>query len=242
MLSTVVLFVLYPSIHLSIHSLHLAHKHINKSIPTPSPSAAMTKQTNHNHHGEKPCRRRHHNLNPKSHFSIPRHRPDADASSSIKKGKLIACVFLTRRDGTCIELKDAKVHHFEIMGEQFVTIKNWEGDAELSGRKVERFFASKRSKAKKSEKAGEKQDDVVGETLQDGRDKDENKEETGNTSNFNFSGRVHGGVHLGQAVQSLSTSLTGLSLAPASGDHIMEESEDGVSTDDTIRSRVQSME
>lgn len=235
MLSTVVLFVLYPSIHLSIHSLHLAHKHINKSIPTPPPSAAMTKQTNHNYHGERPCRRRHHNLNPKSHFSIPRHRPDADASSSIKKGKLIACVFLTRRDGTCIELKDAKVHHFEIMGEQFVTIKNWEGDAELSGRKVERFFTSKRSKAKKSEKAGEKQDDVVGETLQDGRD-------TSNTSNFNFSGRVHGGVHLGQAVQSLSTSLTGLSLALASGDHIMEESEDGVSTDDTIRSRVQSME
>lgn len=235
MLSTVVLFVLYPSIHLSIHSLHLAHKHINKSIPTPSPSAAMTKQTNHNHHGEKPCRRRHHNLNPKSHFSISRHRPDADASSSIKKGKLIACVFLTRKDGTCIELQHAKVHHFEIMGEQFVIIKNWEGDAELSGRKVERFFASKRSKAKKRQKAGEKQDDVVGETLQDGRD-------TSNTSNFNFSGRVHGGVHLGQAVQSLSTSLTGLSLALASGDHIMEASEDGVSSDDTIRSRVQSME
>lgn len=121
------------------------------------------------------------------------------------------------------------------MGEQFVTIKNWEGDAELSGRKVERFFVSKRSKAKKSEKAGEKQDDGVGETLQDGRD-------TSNTSNFNLSGRVHGGVHLGQAVQSLSTSLTGLSLALSSGDHIMEESEDGVSTDDTIRSRVQSME
>lgn len=235
MLSTVVLFVLYPSIHLSIHSLHLAHKHINISIPTPSPSAAMTKQTNHNHHGERPCRRRHHNLNPKSHLSIPRLRPDADASSSIKKGKLIACVFLERKDGTCIELKDAKVHHFEIMGEQCVTIKNWEGDAKLSGRKVERFFASKRSKAKKSEKAGEEQDDVVGETLQDGRD-------TSNTSNFNFSGQAHGGVHLGQAVQSLSTSLNGLSLAPASGDHIMEESEDGVFTDDSIRSRVQSME
>ena len=128
------------------------------------------------------------------------------------------------------------------MGLQCVIIKNWEGDAEISDMDVERLFASNLNKAKKGEKAGEKQDDVVGETLQNGRDKEENKEETGNTSNFNFSGQVHGGVHLGQAVQSLSTSLTGLSLAPASGDHIMEESKDGVSTDDSIRSRVQSME
>lgn len=116
------------------------------------------------------------------------------------------------------------------------------GDAELSDMDVERFFASNLSKAEKSEKAGEKQDDVVGETLQDGRDKEKVKEDTGNTSNFNFPGQVHGGVHLGQAVKSLSTSLNGLSLAPASGDHIMGRSEEGISADDSIRSRVQSME
>ncbi|KAG2161345.1 hypothetical protein JADG_001084 [Aureobasidium aubasidani] len=64
----------------------------------------MTKQTNHNHHGERPCRRRHHNLNPKSHLSIPRLRPDADASSSIRKAGDFRNAWTVLTTGTTIKI------------------------------------------------------------------------------------------------------------------------------------------